>query len=264
MQTGRFVFDQVVETSRFLNVSAVEYQGYVYLFGAGNPYRRSAVRLARFRAHAIDRPDQWRYLGQPLGDGRLAWVQGETNARPIVEDAPPCVGELSVRRDPRSGLFLMAYNCNSDSGARPRGYYLRTARRPWGPWSEPIVMFDATAADSGYDVTQHRSTGRRAEPRRRPRRARPPPRPRRVRRRVRALPDPALLPLGGRTPLRRLRPLQLEPIQGAPHADRPRPAAGPRSAGRIAAPVCRARRSATATSTTESTAGRAWALRSAS
>ena len=74
--------------SRFLNVSAVEYQGYVYLFGAGNPYRQSAVRLARFRANAIDRPDQWRYLGQPLGDGRLAWVQGETNARPIVaEDA---------------------------------------------------------------------------------------------------------------------------------------------------------------------------------
>src|SRR5215207_1627861 len=158
MQTGGFVFDQVVETSRFLNVSAVEYQGYVYLFGAGNPYRRSAVRLARFRAHAIDRPDQWRYLGPAAGGGRLAWVQGESNARPIVQDAPPCVGELSVRRDLRSGYFLMAYNCNSNQGARPRGYYLRTARRPWGPWSEPIVLFDPTAADSGYDVTQHRST----------------------------------------------------------------------------------------------------------
>ena len=162
MQTGRFVFDQVVESSRFLNVSAVEYRGYVYLFGAGNPYRRSAVRLARFRAHAIDRPDQWRYLGQPLGDGRLAWLQGEPNAYPIVQDAPPCVGELSVRRDPRSGLFLMAYNC--DNGASPRGHYLRTARRPWGPWSEPIVMFDATAADGGYDVSQHRSTGGGSQP----------------------------------------------------------------------------------------------------
>ncbi len=151
-----------MKSSRFLNVSAVEYHGYVYLFGAGNPYRRSAVRLARFRAHAIDRPDQWRYLGQPLGDGRLAWLRGETNAYPLVQDAPPCVGELSVRRDPRSGLFLMAYNCNN--GASPRGHYLRTARRPWGPWSEPIVMFDATAADGGYDVTQHRSTGGGSQP----------------------------------------------------------------------------------------------------
>ena len=53
----------------------------------------------------------------------------------------------------------MAYNCDDDQGARPRGYYLRTARRPWGPWSQPIVMFDATTADSGYGVTQHRSTG---------------------------------------------------------------------------------------------------------
>ena len=116
--------------SRFLNVSAVEYQGYVYLFGAGNPYRRSAVSLARFRAHAIDRPDQWRYLGQPLGDGRLAWVQGESNARPIVEDDPPCVGELSVRRDPRSGLFLMAYNCDNTTAPARAG---TTCGRRAGP-----------------------------------------------------------------------------------------------------------------------------------
>ena len=237
MQTGRFVFDQVVESSRFLNVSAVEYRGYVYLFGAGNPYRRSAVRLARFRAHAIDRPDQWRYLGQPLGDGRLAWLRGEPNAYPLVQDAPPCVGELSVRRDPRSGLFLMAYNC--DNGAGPRGHYLRTARRPWGPWSEPIVMFDATAADGGYDVSPASLDRRREPTRRRPRRARPPPRPRHPRRRVRPLPDSALLPLGARTPLDRLRPLVLNPYKVTscePSSSR----AGARSARRIAAPVCRA------------------------
>lgn len=164
MQTGRFVFDQVVETSRFLNVSAVEYRGYVYLFGAGNPYRRSAVSLARFRPHAIAHREDWRYLGVAGGDDRPSWLEGEDDARPIVEDDPPCVGELSVRRDRRSGLFLMAYNCNSNNGARLRGYYLRTARRPWGPWSAPIVLFDATAADGGYDVTQHRSTGGGSQP----------------------------------------------------------------------------------------------------
>ena len=91
-------------------------------------------------------------------------MQGESNARPVVGDDPPCVGELSVRRDPRSGFFLMAYNCDDDGGARPRGYYLRTARRPWGPWSEPIVLFDATAADGGYGVTQHFSTVGRQNP----------------------------------------------------------------------------------------------------
>ena len=158
MRTGRFVFDHRVNTRYFLNVSAVEYRGHVYLFGAGNPYRQSAVRLARFRPRSIDRPEQWRYLGRGGQGRRLAWVEGESNARPVVEDDPPCVGELSVRRDPRSGYFLMAYNCDDAHGARPRGYYLRTARRPWGPWSSPIVLFDASAADGGYGVTQHFST----------------------------------------------------------------------------------------------------------
>ena len=164
MQTGRLVFDQVVETSRFLNVSAVEYEGYVYLFGAGNPYRESPVWLARFRPRAIDRYKQWRFLGQPLPGGRVRWEQREGSASPLVADSPPCVGELSVRRDPTSGYFLMAYNCDDDGGVRPRGYYLRTAPRPWGPWSRPIVLFDATANDGGYGVTQHFSTVGRQNP----------------------------------------------------------------------------------------------------
>ena len=164
MQTGRLVFDQVVETSRFLNVSAVEYEGYVYLFGAGNPYRESPVWLARFRPRAVDRYKQWRFLGEPLPGGRVRWEQREGSASRLVADSPPCVGELSVRRDPTSGYFLMAYNCDDDGGVRPRGYYLRTAPRPWGPWSRPIVLFDATANDGGYGVTQHFSTVGRQNP----------------------------------------------------------------------------------------------------
>jgi hypothetical protein len=164
MQTGRLVFDQVVETSRFLNVSAVEYGRYVYLFGAGNPYRESPVWLARFRPRAVDRYKQWRFLGQPLPGRRLRWEQREDGASQLLTDSPPCVGELSVRRDATSGYFLMAYNCDGDDGARPRGYYLRTARRPWGPWSEPLVIFDATTADGGYGVTQHFSTVGRQNP----------------------------------------------------------------------------------------------------
>ncbi len=66
MRTGRFVLDHMVRRAHFLNVSAVAYRGHVYLFGAGNPYRQSAVRLARFRPRAIDRPEQWRYLA-PTG-----------------------------------------------------------------------------------------------------------------------------------------------------------------------------------------------------
>ena len=136
MQTGRLVLDQVVETSRFLNVSAVEYEGYVYLFGAGNPYRESPAWLARFRPRAIDRYKQWRFLGEPLGRPRplgAARRQRQPSSSPTARP----VRASSVRRDPTSGYFLMAYNCDDDGGVRPRGYYLRTAPRPWGPWSAP-------------------------------------------------------------------------------------------------------------------------------
>ena len=120
MQTGRFVFDQVVETSRFLNVSAVEYEGYVYLFGAGNPYRgalcgwpasargRSTVTISG--ASSASRCEDGT---RALGAGRRA-----TPARSST-DSPPCVGELSVRRDPTSGYFLMAYNCDDDQRRPP-------------------------------------------------------------------------------------------------------------------------------------------------
>jgi len=107
MQTGGFVFDQVVETSRFLNVSAVEYQGYVYLFGAGNPYRRSAVRLARFRAHAIDRPDQWRYLG-PGGRGWPLGLGARREQRPPDRAGRPALRRRAVRA-PRSQERLLPH-----------------------------------------------------------------------------------------------------------------------------------------------------------
>lgn len=157
LNTGRLALDEVVSSDRFLNVSAVEYGGHVYLFGAGDPYRGAALRLARFRPQAIDRHRQWRYLA---GD---EWVEGENNARPVVSElipgrAPNCIGEFSVRRVPGQKLFVMAYGCDDHRGARPRGYRVRIARRPWGPWSKPVMIMSGRA-DGGYEVTQHFSVG---------------------------------------------------------------------------------------------------------
>ena len=152
---GQLELDHFAPPPYFLNVSAVKYGGYVYLFGAGNPYRKSAVRLARFRPQAIDRRFQWRYL-RGRGTRPRDWVRGAINARRLVSDSVPfpsgCVGELSVRRYRAAGLFLMAYNCAH------KGIYLRTATRPWGPWSRPIVIYDGSPADDGAGVTQHTPT----------------------------------------------------------------------------------------------------------
>ena len=182
MQTGRLVFDQVVETSRFLNVSAVEYGRYVYLFGAGNPYRESPVWLARFRPRAVDRYKQWRFLGQPLPGGRVRWEQREERCQPARHRQPAVCGRTlsASRRDER--LF-------------PDGVQLRRRRRRPPSRVLPADGAPALGAVERPDRAVRRHGGRRrlrrhpafldgrpAEPRRRPCRARPPLRPRCVRR----------------------------------------------------------------------------------
>ena len=67
-------------------MSAVEYGGYVYLFGAGNPYRKRAVWLARFRPRAIDRYKQWRFLGSRQADA--AWLgAARERCQPVVAES---------------------------------------------------------------------------------------------------------------------------------------------------------------------------------
>jgi hypothetical protein len=47
------------------------------------------------------------------------------------------VGELSAAWLEPIGLWLLLYNA-----ASPRGILARVAEQPWGPWSEPFVVFD--------------------------------------------------------------------------------------------------------------------------
>jgi hypothetical protein len=63
----------------------------------------------------------------------------------------PYVGELSVSWNPFLKRWLMLYNCLD-----PRGIVLRSAPYPWGPWSEPSVIFDP-AQDGGYCHFMHRA-----------------------------------------------------------------------------------------------------------
>src|SRR6185436_9848362 len=98
----------------------------LWIFGSGH-YRRSAVYLARVPVRDVAERAAWRYAPD--------FAAGEPSARPVVD--ADCVGELSVRREPRSGLWLMAYN-----SSKPRGIVLRSARLPTGPLSAPLVIFD--------------------------------------------------------------------------------------------------------------------------
>jgi hypothetical protein len=121
----------------------------------------------------------WRYfagMGQP-------WKNEESLAQPLVQlGAPPpgsniapgnyhkCLGYFSVRYLEAARKWAMLYTCsNDDEHHRPlrtdaRGVFLRTAKLPWGPWSEPVRIFDP---GTGYcqfmhlaEADGHCSTGR--------------------------------------------------------------------------------------------------------
>ncbi|HET6610555.1 MAG TPA: DUF4185 domain-containing protein [Kofleriaceae bacterium] len=130
------VLDHKVASDRFINVSVVVDDGTAWIFGSG-AYRKSPVYLARVPLSQIADRDAWRYWP--------AFSAGEQTAEPIMPI--PCVGELSVRRHPALGIWLMAYNCGE-----PRGIHLRTAPAPEGPWSEPLLVY---TPEMGYEHFIH-------------------------------------------------------------------------------------------------------------
>jgi Domain of unknown function (DUF4185) len=139
--------------SKLLNVSAilVEDSGRpgphptkVLFFGTG-PYRSSKnVYLAVFPlADLRSAARAWFVARGPSGDA--LWSDAEDEAHPIFDrDGAPCMGEISVAWNPYLEKWLMLYNCD-----QPRGILYRVAPAPWGPWTEPRVLFDPRA-DGGY------------------------------------------------------------------------------------------------------------------
>jgi hypothetical protein len=146
---GRMQVDHVVPSTRFINVNVVDDDGTLWIFGSG-AYRASSVYLARVPSNQLADRDAWEYLSDSDADGP-SFSLVEDDALPLISSE--CVGELSVRREPERGLYLMTYNCAHPD--EPRGVHLRTSETPFGPWSEPIVIFDPVR--DGYGQFIHRA-----------------------------------------------------------------------------------------------------------
>lgn len=108
---------------RFANVSALVLGDDVFVLGAGNPYRKSPIRLARVPLARLE--------------DRSAW---------LIEDDPVVdvheVGELSARKHPTLPLYMLAYNSGN-----PRGIVLHLARSPQGPWTDAGMLY---VPEDGY------------------------------------------------------------------------------------------------------------------
>lgn len=118
-------------------------------FGTGRYRNARNVFLAVFPLADIRAGVHVWYAGRGRVSGEK-WSPAEEDAHPIfARDGSPCMGELSVAWNRYLDRWVMLYNCD-----RPRGILFRVAPEPWGPWSEPDVLFDPRA-DHGYCVFIH-------------------------------------------------------------------------------------------------------------
>jgi hypothetical protein len=115
------------------------------VWGSGR-YRASNVRFACAPAAKFGKPGTLRYFNG-LEGGSPRWSEREEDAANLF--LHPVVGELSVAWIAPLERWVMLYNSSA-----PRGIVMRTAREPWGPWSEPSVVFDPWL-DRAYGTFMH-------------------------------------------------------------------------------------------------------------
>ncbi len=160
---GGKTFSKVYDMSRqhFINISPTlvtnkdwsglpskDGQG-LLLFGSGR-YRQSNVRLAWQPAGTVEDKNTLQYFAGLDKNQKPQWTDEESKAEPMFLQS--CVGELSVSYNQYLQKWLMTYNC-----LQPwRGIHLRTADKPWGPWSEPQLLYHPEQ-DGGYCQYIHKN-----------------------------------------------------------------------------------------------------------
>ncbi|GAB4318122.1 MAG: hypothetical protein Kow0059_11410 [Candidatus Sumerlaeia bacterium] len=131
--------------------------GFLYVFGvlkdAGGVQR---CHVARVPSDRIEDRAAYEYLAEPAPErqgaahegsgtkGGPAWTGDPRRSVPIMSGMP---NELSVSWNPRLGRYLAVHSL--DLTGRIVG---RTAPHPWGPWSEPVVLWTVVPPRLDYEV----------------------------------------------------------------------------------------------------------------
>jgi Domain of unknown function (DUF4185) len=109
---------------------------FVLVWGTG-VYRQSDAYLSLVPAAQFESGKGTMYFAGMDAAGAPAWSANESEAKPIVQNGT--LGDLSVTWCKDLGLWLMTY----DRRAPTRGIAFTYSRTPWGPWSEPQILFNA-------------------------------------------------------------------------------------------------------------------------
>lgn len=149
------------QDGKFINVACVTveqgmadlpFDGPALLVWGSGRYRDSDVYLASMPLNAIENPAAWHFFMGVGPNSRPLWNSDQRLAERLFNQRQ--VGELSVAWIEPLGVWLMLYNAGT-----PRGINARAATSPWGPWSDPFVLFDPGWPGVGYGHFMHVKDG---------------------------------------------------------------------------------------------------------
>ena len=132
-RTFKVLYD--LSRDKFINVSFVSREGWLYLYGSGD-YRKSSVCLARVKPADLSDRTHLEYFSGTAADGQPRWSAREADAATLFQHN--VVGELSVSYLAPLARYIMLYN-----SSEPRGIVMRSAPAPTGPWTPGGVLFNA-------------------------------------------------------------------------------------------------------------------------
>jgi hypothetical protein len=125
---------------RFVTTAVYASGSEVLMWGLG-AYRASDVYLATVPASSFESGQGTRYF-TGLVNGEPTWSNSESAAVPVVADTNPMpsIGNVSVTFSTDLGLWLMTFDGGTSQSTA--GVYFAYASEPWGPWSEPQLVFN--------------------------------------------------------------------------------------------------------------------------
>jgi len=110
---------------------------FILVWGTG-AYRKSDAYLSVVPAAQFESGKGTQYFAGLDGGSAPIWSEKESDARAIVQNGT--MGDLSVTWCKDLGLWLMTYDSREPA---PRGILFSYSQTPWGPWSEPQIIFNA-------------------------------------------------------------------------------------------------------------------------
>ncbi len=109
---------------------------FVFIWGTA-AYRQSDAYLSIVPTANFETGTGTRYFAGMNEVSTPLWSENESDAQPIVKNGT--MGDLSVTWCKDLGLWLMTYDSREPA---PRGILFSYSPTPWGPWSDPQIVFN--------------------------------------------------------------------------------------------------------------------------